>query len=92
MMHCSGPITSVGEERVIIFSAFACGLCNEEFPLPIGAWDWLCYFIVTYPCLLKKNMKILNKKSTENCHFYSREKSLYFSALNHSIISPLCLV
>ena len=49
MMHCSGPNTSVGEERAIIFSAFACGLCNEGFPLPLGAWDGLCYFIVTYP-------------------------------------------
>ena len=28
MMHCSGPITSVGEDRAIIFSAFACGLCD----------------------------------------------------------------
>ena len=41
MMHSSGPITS--------FSAFPCGLCNEGFPLPLGAWDGLCYFIVTYP-------------------------------------------
>ena len=51
MMHCSVPITSVGEERerAIIFSAFACGLCNEGFPLPLGAWDGLCYFIVTHP-------------------------------------------
>ena len=49
MMHCSGPITSVGEERAIIFSAFACGLCNEGFPVLIGAWDGLCYFILTYP-------------------------------------------
>ena len=48
MMHCSGPITSVGEERAL-FSAFACGLCNEGFPLPLGAWDGLCYFIVTFP-------------------------------------------
>ena len=47
MMHCSGPITTVGEGRAI-FSAFACGLCNEGFPLPVGAWDGLCYFIVTY--------------------------------------------
>ena len=31
MMHCSGPNTSVREERAIIFSAFACGLCNEGF-------------------------------------------------------------
>ena len=48
MMHCSGPITSFGEERAF-FSAFACGLCNEGFPLPLGAWDGLCYFIVTFP-------------------------------------------
>ena len=40
MMHCSGPITSVGDERAI-FSAFACGLCNEGFPLPLDAWDGL---------------------------------------------------
>ena len=42
MMHCSGPITSFGEERAF-FSAFACGLCNEVFPLPLGAEDGLCY-------------------------------------------------
>ena len=48
MMHCSGPITSVGEERSF-FSAFACGLCNRGFPLPLGAWDALCYFIVSFP-------------------------------------------
>ena len=48
MMHCSGPITSVGEERAIISSAFACGLFNEGSPLPIGAWDGLCYFILSY--------------------------------------------
>ena len=47
---CSGSITSVGEEREY-FSAFAylCGFCNEWFPLPLGAWDGLCYFIVTLP-------------------------------------------
>ena len=46
MMHCSGPIISVGEEeRAIIISAFACGLCNKRSPLPLGAWDGLCFFI-----------------------------------------------
>ena len=37
--------------REHIFSAFAylCGFCNEWFPLPLGAWDGLCYFIVTLP-------------------------------------------
>ena len=35
MMHCSGPITSFGEERAL-FSAFACGLCNEGFLLVLG--------------------------------------------------------
>ena len=48
MMHCRGPITLVGEESAI-FSAFACCLCNEGFPFPFGAWDVLCYFILTYP-------------------------------------------
>ena len=48
MMHCSGPITSFGEE-IAFFSAVACGLCNEGFPVPLGAWDGLCYFIVTFP-------------------------------------------
>ena len=27
--------------------------------------------------VLSKNMKIVKKKSIKNCHFYSREKSLY---------------
>ena len=48
MMHCSGPITSVGEERAF-FSAFACGLCNEGFLLPLGASVGLWYLIVTFP-------------------------------------------
>ena len=29
--------------------------------------------------VLSKNMKIVKKKSTENCNFYSREKSLYIA-------------
>ena len=29
--------------------------------------------------VLTKNMKIVKKKSTENCHFYSREKSLFIA-------------
>ena len=26
-----------------------CGFCLERFPLPLGAWEGLCYFIVTLP-------------------------------------------
>ena len=51
MMHCSGQITLVGEERAF-FSAFACGLCNEGFPLPLGASDGLCYLTVTFPIII----------------------------------------
>ena len=38
-------------KREHIFSAFAylCGFGNEWFPLPLGAWDGLCNFIVTLP-------------------------------------------
>ena len=45
----SGSIISVGEDRAI-FSAVVylllCGFCLEIFPLPLGAWDGLHYFIV----------------------------------------------
>ena len=48
----SGSITSVGEERAN-FSAVVylllCGFCLERFPLPLGAWDGLRYFIVALP-------------------------------------------
>ena len=39
MMHCSRPITSVGEERAF-FSAFACGLCNEGFLFSSWCLEW----------------------------------------------------
>ena len=40
--------TSVGEERANL-SAIVCGFCSERFPLPLGAWDGLRYFIVALP-------------------------------------------
>ena len=48
----SGSITSVGEDRanwsaVVYLSLF--GFCLERFPLPLGAWDGLRYFIVALP-------------------------------------------
>ena len=27
----------------------SCGFCSERFPLPLGAWDGLRYFIVALP-------------------------------------------
>ena len=49
---CSGLITSVGEERAN-FSAFVyiiiLWFLLESFPLPLGAWDGLRYFIVALP-------------------------------------------
>ena len=48
----SGSITSVGEERAnlsaIIYLKLR-GFCLERFPLPLGAWDGLRYFIVALP-------------------------------------------
>ena len=48
----SGSIASVGEERANLSAVvylLLCGFCLERFPLPLGAWDWLRYFIVTLP-------------------------------------------
>ena len=45
----SGSITSVGEKRanlsaVVYLQLY--GFCLERFPLPLGVWDGLRYFIV----------------------------------------------
>ena len=48
----SGSITSVGEERASLSAVVylkLCGFCLERFPLPLGAWDGLRYFIVALP-------------------------------------------
>ena len=48
----SGSITSVGEERAnltIVVYLYLCGFCSEKFPLPLGAWDGLRYFIAALP-------------------------------------------
>ena len=48
----SGSITSVGEERANLSAVvylYLCGFCSERFPLSLGAWDGLGYFIVTLP-------------------------------------------
>ena len=47
-----GSITSVGEERANLSAVvylLLCGFCLERFPLPLGAWDGLRYFIVAPP-------------------------------------------
>ena len=51
-VSCSGSITSVGKERAnlsAIVYLYLCGFCSERFPLPLGAWDGLRYFIVALP-------------------------------------------
>ena len=49
----SGSITSVGEERELIcLLLFTCNYVvsvRRGFPLPLGAWDGLRYFIVALP-------------------------------------------
>ena len=48
----SGSLSSVGEERANLSAVVSwklCGFCSERFPLPLGAWDGLCYFIVALP-------------------------------------------
>ena len=48
----SGSITSVVEERANLSTVvylYLYGFCLERFPLPLGAWDGLRYFIVALP-------------------------------------------
>ena len=40
-------LISVGEERANLSALVY--LCLERFPLPLGAWDGLRYFIVALP-------------------------------------------
>ena len=43
---------SVGKERANLSAVvylLLCGFCLERFPLPLGAWDGLRYFIVALP-------------------------------------------
>ena len=53
------------------------GLESNELPSLNKEFTYLLTYLLTY--VLSKNMKIVKKKSTENCHFYSREKSLYIA-------------
>ena len=48
----SGSNTSVGEERANLSAAVyhkLCYFCLERFPLPLGVWNGLRYFIVAFP-------------------------------------------
>ena len=51
-VSCSGSVTSVGEERsnlsAIVYLLLR-GFCLESFPLTLGAWEGLRYFIVALP-------------------------------------------
>ena len=47
-----GSIISVWEERAnlsAIVYLYLCGFCSERFPLTLGAWDGLHYFIAALP-------------------------------------------
>ena len=41
----------LGKRELICLLLFTCnlGFCLERFPLPLGAWDGLLYFIVALP-------------------------------------------
>ena len=47
----SGSIISVVERANLsaVVYLLLCGFCLERFPLPLGAWDGLRYFIVALP-------------------------------------------
>ena len=47
-VSCSGSITSVGTEKANLSAIVylrVCGFFSERFPLPLGAWDGLRYFV-----------------------------------------------
>ena len=52
-VSCSRSITSIGEEKAFfcycLLVITVCGFCSEGFPLPLGAWKGLRYFIVALP-------------------------------------------
>ena len=53
-VNCSGSVTSVGKERAYLSAIVymkLCGFCSKRFPLPLGAWYRLRYFIVALPGL-----------------------------------------
>ena len=55
-ISCSGSVTSVWEESANLSAIVylkLCGFCSERFPLLLGAWDGLRYFIValTWPSI-----------------------------------------
>ena len=50
-VSCTGSFTSVGKERAYLSAIvylYLCGFCLERFPLPLGAWNGLRYFIVAH--------------------------------------------
>ena len=52
-----GQLLRLGKRELICLLLFTCnidylllfGFCLERFPLPLGAWDGLRYFIVALP-------------------------------------------
>ena len=46
-MSCDPPMNQ--KEIIASISLQLCGFCLERFPLPLGAWDGLRYFIVALP-------------------------------------------
>ena len=67
----SRSITLVGEERANLSAVV---YCLERFPLPLGAWDGLRYFIVALPV---PSIKVLVRKVMILCiDFIDKQKIL----------------
>ena len=72
----SGSITSVGEERANLSAVvylLLCGFCLEGFPLPLGAWNGLGYFIVALP---EPSLKLFRCNTQQ---LYSTQSHFVFS-------------
>ena len=53
MLAVADQLPQLGKRELICLLSFTCnyvcGFCSERFPLPLGAWDGLNYFIVALP-------------------------------------------
>ena len=71
MQAVSDQLPRLGKRELI--RLLVCGFCSERFPLPLGAWDGLRYFILFYslglPYIYFSDIRPrLFSSNAENCH------------------------
>ena len=76
-VSCNGSITSVGEERINLSAI----MYSERFPLPLGAWNWMRYFIGRHSLRLSYNYFALwsERGSFKKYYFVNYSQTIYGS-------------